>query len=318
MRIFSRHLPHATRLAAFVMASALVASIVAVRQARAQVNEGMRRLARQLMPYAEQGAVETPRRVVINGETVYLATGLTRDSVTAVLDYYEAQCARRGGRTTETLNDGQRAQLAGAAFNQLWTQAPMGGARIESMREGDEREGYVICVDTGGQRVGFDELTRRLQEVLRTGDLSRWGDLRYAYVTRRPTGTRILTVATEGRFNLLGMFPSEGDAPGQDVPGLPRYPGMRRVVSAHEEGQPNGLGMYTVAAPMAAVRDWYRREMGRHGWQLAEAPPEGKAPALDASVRDRTLLFSRGNAADLMLVFDHAEGTTSMMSLLAQ
>lgn len=315
---FTRNLPHATRLAAFVMAGALASSVVAVRQARAQVNEGMRRLARQLMPYAEQGVIEAPRRVVVNGESMYLATGVTRDSVAAALDYYEGQCARRGGRVTESLTAAQREQLADAAFNQLWAQAAPGGGRIESMREGDDREGYVVCVDVGEQRLGVDELSRRLQDVVRTGDLSRWGNLRYAYVTRRPTGTRILTVATEGRFNLLSMFPAEGDAPGQDAPGLPRYPGMRRVVSAYEDGQPNGLGMYTAAAPLTTVRDWYRQEMGRRGWQLAAAPRGGATPAVSESTRERTLAFTQGTSATLMLVFEQAEGTTSMMSLLAQ
>lgn len=316
---FTRALPNATRLAAFIMVGALATSVVAVRQARAQVNEGMRRLARQLMPYAEQGAVESPRRVVVNGESLYLAVGTTRDTVAAVLDYYEAQCARRGGRTTESLRADQRAQLAGAAFNQLWAQTAPGGARIESMREGDDNEGYVVCVDTGEVRVGLDELSRRLEEVVRTGDLSRWGNLRYAYVTRRPSGTRILTVATEGPFNLLGMFPASGDAPGSDIAGLPRFPGMRRAVSAHEEGIPNGLGMYTVTAPMPTVRDWYRQEMGRHGWQLIERPSLPAANAhVDAATRDRSLVFSRGADSTLMLVFEHSEGTTSMMSLLAQ
>lgn len=313
---FHRNLPHATRLAAFVMVGALATTFVAVRQARAQVHEGMRRLARQLMPYAEQGAIEAPRRVVINGESMYLATGVTQDSVPAALDYYEAQCARRGGRITESLSSAQRAQLAGATFNQLWAQAAP-GARLESMREGDDQEGYVVCVDVGEQRLSVDDLSRRLQEVVRTGDLSHWGNLRYAYVTRRPTGTRILTVATEGRFNLLGMFPAAGDAPGQDAPGLARYPGMRRVVSAYEDGQPNGLGMYTVTAPMTEVRDWYRREMGRQGWQHAELPRD-RALAMSESTRDRSLVFTRGNSATMVLAFEHAEGSTSMMSLLAQ
>ena len=122
-------------------------------------------------------------------------------------------------------------------------------------------------------------------------------------------------MATEGRFNLLGMFPAAGDAPGQDAPHLARYPGMRRVVSAYEDGQPNGLGMYTVAAPMATVRDWYRGEMGRHGWQPAAMPPNAPQAAATA---ERTLAFSRGDSATMLLVFEHAEGTTSMMSLLAQ
>lgn len=312
-----RHAPHVTRLSAFVMAGALVTSLVAMRQARAQVHEGMRRLARQLMPYAEQGVIESPRRVVVNGESMYLATGITHDSVAAVLDYYETQCERRGGRVTAGLSAAQRAQLDTATFNQLWANASRLGQRIESLRGGDDDEGYVACVDVGDRSLSVDDLSHRLQEVVRTGDLSHWGNLRYAYVTRRPTGTRILTVATEGQFNLLRMFPNEGDAPGQDVPGLARFPGMRRVVSAYEDGHANGLGMYTVQAPVTRVREWYRDEMGRRGWALSDVPHDRPLPPEVEASRARMLAFSRGNDATMVLVFDHTEGTTSMMSLLA-
>ncbi len=97
MRPRIRHLPHATRLAAFIAVGLGATSLVAIRQARAQVHEGMRHLARQLMPYAEQGVIEAPRRVEINGESMYLAMGTTRDSVSAALDYYESWCDRRAG-----------------------------------------------------------------------------------------------------------------------------------------------------------------------------------------------------------------------------
>ena len=60
-----RHLPQLTRLGAFMVTGMLVTAVVSVRSARAQVNEGLRHLARQLMPYAEQGVMESPRRVVI-------------------------------------------------------------------------------------------------------------------------------------------------------------------------------------------------------------------------------------------------------------
>jgi hypothetical protein len=315
MRTRIRHLPNAIRLTGFLLAASLVTTAVTARHARAQANEGMRRLARQLMPYAEQGVVEAPRRVSINGETLYLAMGTTRDSVAGVLDYYENQCNRRGGHVTEAL----RAEgLDGAAFNRLWGDAAPPGARIETWREGDEREGFVACVDAGNTSLTREGLSARLQRVVDTGDLSHWGNLRYAYVTRGAGGgTRILTVATEGRFNLLGMFPTAGDAPGQDISGLARYPGMRRVLSAHEDGQPNALGMYTVHAPEATVRTWYRNEMARHGWTPTELPRDQRLPPEVVAQRDHMAAFARANDATLVLVFQQSGDATSMMSLLA-
>ncbi|MFO0649870.1 MAG: hypothetical protein U0326_26865 [Polyangiales bacterium] len=312
MRPRFTRLPHATRLAAFVVVGLGITSVAAVRQARAQMHEGMRHLARQLMPYAEQGVIEAPRRVEVNGESLYLAMGTTRDSVTAALDYYESWCDRRSGHVTESI-----AQADSSAFGQLWTAGGRLGPRLEMVREGDETEGYVICVDVGDQRLTSRDLAGRLKAVVDTGDLSRWGNLRYAYVQRASTGTRILTVATEGAFNLLRMFPAEGDAPGADPQGLARYPGMRRVLSAREDGQGNSLGMYTARAPIGDVRAWYRGEMGRHGWTLSEVPASVRLPASVASQRDRSLTFSRGNDGTMVLVFDHADGVTSMMSLVA-
>ncbi len=312
MRPRFRHLPHATRLAAFVVTGLAVTSVVAVRQARAQMHEGMRHLARQLMPYAEQGVIEAPRRVEINGESLYLAMGTTHDSVAAALDYYESWCDRRAGHVTESI-----AQADGSAFGPLWSQGGRLGPRLEAVREGDDAEGYVICVDVGDRRLTGSELSQRLRAVVDTGDLSRWGNLRYAYAQRASTGTRIITVATDGPFNLLRMFPAEGDAPGHDAPGLARYPGMRRVLSAHEDGHPNGLGMYTARAPVADVRAWYQTAMARQGWTLSDVPRDARLPASAAAHRDRSLTFSRGNDATMVLVFDHADGVTSMMSLVA-
>ncbi len=313
MRPRIRHLPHATRLAAFIAVGLGATSLVAIRQARAQVHEGMRHLARQLMPYAEQGVIEAPRRVEINGESMYLAMGTTRDSVSAALDYYESWCDRRAGHVTESV-----AQVDQTAFGQLWTQGGRLGPRLEMVREGDDSEGYVICVDVGERRLSSGELAQRLRAVVDTGDLSRWGNLRYAYVQRASTGTRILTVATEGPFSLLRMFPAEGDAPGSDTPGLLRHPAMRRVLTAHEDGHGNALGVYSARAPMADVRGWYQREMTRAGWALNEVPRDVQLPASARAHRDHALTFSRGNDSTMVLVFNETDGVTSMMSLLAR
>lgn len=310
------HRPHMTRLLAFVFVGASVASVASMRAARAQVNEGMQRLARQLMPYAEQGAMHTPKRVLLNGQTIQLATGTTQDNVGAVLDWYETSCARRGGGLTREMAR-VNPVFGSAAFNEVWTRVGRRTGSFEVIRNGDERGGYVACLDMGGEDLESGALTQRIQAFVRSGDLSRLGHMRYAYVQRVSSGTRIVTVATDGRFDLLRMFPERGDAPGRDVDGLGRFPGMRRVLSAQEEGVANSLGMYAVRAPLSEVRDWYRRTLPSRGWSLSELPRDRRLPAEIESQRANTATFERGQA-QLYLVFDEHNGTTSMMSIAGQ
>ncbi len=307
-----RYLPQATRLGVFVASGLLVTAVVSVRSARAQVNEGLRHLARQLMPYVEQGVMEAPRRVVLNGESLYLSMGTTRDSVEAVLDYYESRCARSSGHLSDSL-----LALDHASFNRLWAPGARRAASIETVRFGDTTGGYVACLDVGETQLTPQEILRRAEAMIASGDLSRYGELRYAYVTRGTTGTRILTVATQGQFNILRLFPTEGDAPGTDIPGLARYPSMRRVISAYEDGVPNKLGVYTVRAPAAQVRSWYRDQMAHRGWTILDLPRDRRLPSEIEARRDGMVAFEKGNET-MFLVFDHSDGVTSMMSLVAR
>ncbi|MBL8600844.1 MAG: hypothetical protein JNK72_02875 [Myxococcales bacterium] len=310
--------PKVRRLAAFVCCASLIGSVVSVRAARAQVNEGMRHLARQLMPYAENAVMETPRRVQLNGQTLLLSVGTTHDSVGAVLDWYERRCAARSGHLSEGMRQAiqtHASPLELASFNAMWANSGRRTQALEVLREGNDEEGYLACVDTGSEAaLGVDAFVARAQRFVDTGDLSHLGGLRYAYVSRGPTGTRIVTFATEGQFNLLGMFPERGDAPGEDVANLARFPEMRRIISASEARDGNGLGVYTVRAPVAEVRDFYRRTMVTRGWQLLDLPRDRRLPAEVEAHRAQTQAFAR-NDAMLYLVFDQSEGLTSMMAL---
>lgn len=318
MRRF-RHLPHLGRLGVFTASALLVTAVVSMRSARAQMHEGMVRLARQLMPYAEAGVMESPRRVFINGETLYLSMGTTRDGVSTVLDWYEARCNASAGQMTDSLRlEMQRApMLDTAGFNAMWLRDGRRSRSLETLREGDDDGGYVACIDVGNRRLTPAEVLRRARAVMATGDMSQWGNFRYAYVTRGTTGTKILTVSSDGRFNLLKMFPSEGDAPGADIPTLARYPGMRRILSGYEDGYPNKLGIHTVRAPMADVRAFYQHTMPTRGWTVMNYPRDRPLPPEVAQRRDRLAAFSRGEDT-LFLVFDQADGVTSMMSLLGR
>lgn len=313
-----RYIPKLTRLAAFLAIASGLVLLATLNAARAHMHDGMQALARQLMPYAEQGVMESPRRVLINGEALYLAVGTTPDDVPAVLDYYEQRCRRAGSGLTEHMTRAAQrtARLDALPANQLWARGQRGrrAESLETLRIGDDESGYVACFDTGGRPLSMEEITRRLQAMSATGNLAEFGDLRYAWVAKSDTGTRIITVATDGRFNLLRMFPTEGDAPGSDIANLPRFPAMRRVLSAHEEGRDYALGLYATRAPREQVRGWYRRELPRLGWRPLEMPRDRRFSPEVERHRNTLTAFERGNTT-LVLVFDEAEGTTSMMTL---
>ena len=68
---------------------------------------------------------------------------------------------------------------------------------------------------------------RRTAAVAR--HLGRLGDLRYVYARALEGGrSHVVTVWTEGSIRLDRLFPTGGDAPGEDPPALPRPPGLAR------------------------------------------------------------------------------------------
>jgi hypothetical protein len=76
-----------------------------------------------------------------------------------------------------------------------------------------------------GMRLSVSDLTSRLQDFAKTGDLSAVGELRYVLAHRVDGKTAVLTMWTEGPTPLLKMFPTSGDAPGRDPQEVPRAPG---------------------------------------------------------------------------------------------
>ena len=89
--------------------------------------------------------------------------GTTRDGVDAVLDYYEARCARSSGHLSESLRT-----LDHADFNQRWTPGSRRAASVETVRFGDADGGYVACLDVGETRLDPQEILRRAEAVIAT------------------------------------------------------------------------------------------------------------------------------------------------------
>jgi hypothetical protein len=70
------------------------------------------------------------------------------------------------------------------------------------------------------------------------------------------------------------MFPSTGDAAGNDSRVLPRPPRARRTLSAGIEGMPYVVRTYSSREPLPQLKDFYARWMKQRGWRFG-ADAEG-------------------------------------------
>lgn len=306
-----RTLPKVLRLAAFlscVCALVLAASARAVAQ---NAREGLLAFGHEMMRYAGNGSMGAERRLSVNGAEVRFATGSSEDSVRAVLEYYEARCAEHDGglaAQVEELQAGTRAAVAGA----LAGRAQRGRRSPATLRGGGENQGFVACLDARGARFTVDELTRRLRRFGETGDVSDVGHLRYLYAERAENGrTRFIGFWSEGRLAVREMFPTTGDAPGGEIEGVVRAPGLRRLLLAREEGEPYGVAIYAGATDREQAERHYREAMTRDGWTLL--PLRGGAPDLQG----QTMLAFERDRRTVHLVLDTTSAGQTSVTVLA-
>ncbi|HTV21986.1 MAG TPA: hypothetical protein VMG12_25025, partial [Polyangiaceae bacterium] len=136
----------------------------------------------------------------------------------------------------------------------------------------------------------------RALRFVETGDLSEVGDARY-FLARKVNEqrTQVLSVWTEGHFDLLGMFPAEGDAPGSDSPVVPRPPTARRTFSAIVPERPYTVRTYESRESREAVLQHYDNLMPAAGW-VEQPTSEGD------ELRVLTRAFSRGDTVALVIL----------------
>jgi hypothetical protein len=260
-----------------------------------------------MMRYADDRAMGPVRRMEINGAQLEFATGTTDDSVRTVLDHYARRCASRSGRVDEQLAEiAHRANANGAPST------GEGQSSLTTIRHSTDNQGYVACLDVGETRLTVEEIQRRVESFVRTGNLTDVGRMRYLYAERSSTGrTRFLGFWTDNEINVTRMFPTTGDAPGEDPADVPRAPGLRRLLQASEVGEQYSMSIFAGAAPRERVEQHYRTEMPRHGWTLI--PMRGGQPDL----RGQSMLTFEKGATTVSLVFDTTSGgQTNVTALL--
>jgi hypothetical protein len=225
--------------------------------------------------------VGSPQAITLNGQRMYLASKVTPLAVPEVLETLSRHCRGESGGTAVELAswldemDGSVAHALGDP--ERWLTAESADV--------DGRVGQMACFVPSANVAG--SLLERVRQLARTLDLSSLGDARYVIARREPGSSRthVLTVWTQGPFDLRSMFESAGELPGGDPGELPPPPGSLNILSARLVDQPYALRVYIAPQAPVEVLDHYERVMGEIGLsrpQLSEVPG---APRLDQNTR---------------------------------
>ena len=282
----------------FVRATLMALGILGVvvgltlRDAKAQLYESLIAFGDQLSSWSNGKLDSKTGHLWINGVLVHKVSASTPLGINDAFDRLERICTEHGGLDVpETLlksapSKGKRSLLRGV------------------YREGGQNQGVLACIDTG-RPLSVAEVTRRLQQFAKTGDLSSVGQLRYVMARRDGSATSLLILWTDGKVPLLEMFPKTGDAPGRDVAGVPRPEGSRRLLSTSYDGLPYTVTVYRSPDEVRIpIVKWYTRNLGNAGWRVVTA-------------KDGSLVARRGARTILIRATLHADepATTSIIEL---
>ncbi len=248
----------------------------------------------QLTDLAPDGA---PYKLRLNGESVNVASATTPLPLHAVLDRFQKACEEHA--------DGLDSAFANLKLAVSPESPPLdrGFPGVGLMRSEEEgKRGVMVCFAQGGVTSQTD-VVRRLTDFAKSGDLSRFGQVRYlAAKTTKDGGTHVVAVWTTTSFKLDVMFPEQGDAPGSDVSELTRLPESRRLLTAFAEGAPYAIRVYETKRTPQEVFGFFTREAPKSGWTPQPMRPEDPSKAL---------VFQR-NGVDLMVFAEVDQGMTSV------
>ncbi len=278
------------RLGLVVLTSLFVAVLATgwvYHQARAQVGEGLMDLGAQMMRFADSRRQDAPRDLMLNGQRLRFSSGTADRPAREVLDFFEARCADADGGLSEQV-EALREQRPDA-FEGERSSSPV-------LREGNDRQGYVACLDFG-QSIGVTELAERLVRFGETSDVADVGEMRFVFAEQNERGaTHFVAMWATGSFDLDRMFPEQGDVPGRDVAGVVRPSESRRTLSSWEQGEPYTLTVYETREDEGTLERFYRGALGRAGWTVLDpARRDPAAPRLvvaEQGDRMLTVLFS--------------------------
>ena len=267
-----------------VMAYGLVVSAgltaLTVHSAVANVEQESLNLGRKLDGLSD--LLQTGYELRLNGQKVFIATSTTDESVTQVLDRFEAHCNKSvafdpiAWKTLANLKGDEGLRPTG--MNRF------GVMRTEDPKAGD---GVVLCFTSDHAK----DFYFALKQFGETGDLHELGDARYVHVKSHTVQdpkthvakveTTVQTLWTDGSFNLNTLIGQpDKDTEGSDFATLPRPLSTVRRFTAEAVGTPYAARIYESTATVDQVLDDYNKKMASDDWIAVQSPvvklPDGR------------------------------------------
>lgn len=249
-----------TRLMVYFTCVAMVLAIVAGRIAYAHAKKAAMETGAELVRLTDNAHMAGVYRLRLNGELVKITSAVSHVPHEAILDRFQKECEDHAdGMETEFGN------LATAVTPDAYPRNE-GHPGIGVLRQSDDKSGIVMCFATGKVTTTAEALAR-IAEFAKTGDLGSLGSVRYVIAKKGENApSHVVALWTEGSFNVNKMFPDEGDAPGNDAPGVLRPPSSKRLLTAYAEGAPYGVRVYDSTMDKEAILTEYDKVMPATGW----------------------------------------------------
>jgi hypothetical protein len=251
-----------------------------IHNAVADAEEQSLTLGRQLQDLGDLLGSGTEFR--LNGQRIYFSNATTDETVSTVLDRFEAHCNHSPAIDPTTWSS--LGNVKGKPVDASKDGSRIGVVRKEDPKKGD---GMVMCFTSDHPA---RDLFTALQAFEKSGDLHDLGDVRYVHasphkIINKKTkttemSTLVQTVWTQGSFNVRTLIgPQNVDAVGSDFVTLPRPANSIRRFTAEAVGQPYAARVYESSSTPEQVLADYDAKMGSGNWIGVSSPvPEQQLP----------------------------------------
>lgn len=269
----------ALRLAAYLGFVSIAALIWTARSVYAEAERAARGLALRIVTELGPSVVGPPQMLEINGQRLMIGVKQSGLGVREVLDRFEVSCDKTSRDPKQLFADGL--EMAGedmSISSPLRGFLRLGPSKLSTWRSDLETEGHLSCLATGAGTRGLRGFIERTRAFLESGDLTELGELRYVSARKLENGkTQVIAVWSEGSFRIGAMFPESGDAPGSDMPGVPRPPSARRLLTAAAREHDYGMRIYASDESPPAILSFYERKLRQRGFARVALPLENSA-----------------------------------------
>jgi hypothetical protein len=206
--------------------------------------------------------------LMLNGTPVHLASAELAAPLATVLDRAEKGCETHAAGLADDFADLE------SSFGRAPSERGFPGVAV--LRDVREGHGVVACFAPDAP-TGPMGLMKRLGRFAQSEDLGDVGGLRYMTAYSEGGGTRVTATWADGRIDIGAMFPSEGDAPGEDPSAAPRPDGARRIVSARVMPAPYGAYVYATKETAERAITGYERAVVARGFEVVSSDPTARA-----------------------------------------